>query len=187
MKKVFLKRKLNEDITISDPNLAKQYLAVKKQILDKERRKDDTMKTVNQINNEINILEKNLLAIQTQAAQREGQKPPQQAQQDQQQTQQDQQQVQESHLPNIEDIDDFREEVIRILNEITHDGETLAYLHNDEVKRGYENKISPEDVAGNILRTEAMYATDDTDSEFFRDEEIGREREFERRYKGIGG
>ena len=74
MPKVYIKRKkLNEDINITDPTLAQQYLAVRKQIADKNTKKDQLMKSVNQIDSEINILEKNLIAIQTKAAQQQGQ------------------------------------------------------------------------------------------------------------------
>jgi len=69
MKKIFIKRNvnINEDINITDPTLASQYLAVKKQISDKKLKVDQQTKLVNQTNNEINILEKNLIAIETKA------------------------------------------------------------------------------------------------------------------------
>lgn len=62
---------LNEDVTIP-PDLSNQYLAVKKQIADKQSQKDQLMKQVNQKDNEINILTKNLIAIETKAAQMQG-------------------------------------------------------------------------------------------------------------------
>lgn len=62
---------LNEDVTIP-PELANQYLAIKKQIADKQTKRDQLMKTVNQVDNEMNILNKNLIAIETKAAELQG-------------------------------------------------------------------------------------------------------------------
>lgn len=62
---------LNEDVTIP-PELANQYLSVKKQIANKQGKKDQLMKSVNQLDNEINILTKNLIAIESKAAQQQG-------------------------------------------------------------------------------------------------------------------
>lgn len=62
MKKVFFK--INEDVNITDPTIQQQYLAVKKQIADKQTKRDLQMKTVNQIDNEINILQQNLIALE---------------------------------------------------------------------------------------------------------------------------
>lgn len=62
---------LNEDVTIP-ANLTQQYLVVKKQIADKQTQKDQLMKQVNQKDNEINILTKNLIAIEAKAAQEQG-------------------------------------------------------------------------------------------------------------------
>jgi len=78
MSKVYItrKKKLNEDIAINDPTLAQQYLAVRKQITDKQQKKDQLMRQVAQIDSEINILEKNSLAIQTKAAQQQDQPAP---------------------------------------------------------------------------------------------------------------
>jgi len=64
-------RELNEEITIPQ-ELANQYLSVKRQMVDKQAKKDQIMKSVNAIDNEINILSKNLLAIETKAAQMQG-------------------------------------------------------------------------------------------------------------------
>jgi septal ring factor EnvC (AmiA/AmiB activator) len=63
--------KLNEEVTIP-PELANAYLSVKKQIVDKQTKKDNLMKSVNQVDNEINVLTKNLIAIETKAASSEG-------------------------------------------------------------------------------------------------------------------
>jgi len=70
MKKVFMKKQifLKEDVNISDPTFAQQYLAVKKQISDKQIKKDQLMKSVNQVDNEINILNRNLIAIETKSS-----------------------------------------------------------------------------------------------------------------------
>jgi len=62
---------LNEDVTIP-PELANQYLSVKKQISDKQTKRDQLMKSVNQVDNEMNILNKNLIAIETKAAELQG-------------------------------------------------------------------------------------------------------------------
>lgn len=71
--KVYIKRKrLNEDISINDPGLAQQYLAVKKQITDKNTKRNQLMRSVNQIDSEIDILNKNLIVIETKAAQKQG-------------------------------------------------------------------------------------------------------------------
>lgn len=63
--------RLNEEITIP-PELANSYLSVKKMILDKQTKKDRLMKQVNQVDNEVNILTKNLIAIETKAATMQG-------------------------------------------------------------------------------------------------------------------
>jgi hypothetical protein len=62
---------LNEDVTIP-PELANQYLSVKKQMADKQSKRDQLMKSVNQVDNEMNILNKNLIAIETKAAEMQG-------------------------------------------------------------------------------------------------------------------
>lgn len=53
---------------ITDPALAQQYFNVKKQMNDKRTKRDQVLKQANQIDNEINILEKNLIAIEAKAA-----------------------------------------------------------------------------------------------------------------------
>ncbi len=62
---------LNEDVVIP-ASLSNQYLVVKKQIADKQTQKDLLMRQMNQKDNEINILNKNLIAIETKAAQLQG-------------------------------------------------------------------------------------------------------------------
>lgn len=62
---------LKEDVVIPAV-LSQQYLVVKKQISDKQSQKDQLMKQVNQKDNEINILNKNLIAIEVKAAQMQG-------------------------------------------------------------------------------------------------------------------
>jgi hypothetical protein len=62
---------LNEDVTIP-PALANAYLSVKKQMADKQSKRDQLMKSVNQIDNEMNILNKNLIAIEAKAAEMQG-------------------------------------------------------------------------------------------------------------------
>ena len=65
---------LNEDVLIP-PELANQYLSIKKQMNDKQSKKDQLMKAVNQVDNEMNILQKNLVAIEVKASQMQGQEP----------------------------------------------------------------------------------------------------------------
>ncbi|HRT03192.1 MAG TPA: hypothetical protein P5513_04575 [Candidatus Diapherotrites archaeon] len=62
-----IEESLNEDVSIP-PELTNQYLNIKKQIADKKTKKDQLMRSVNQIDNEINILNKNLIAIESKAA-----------------------------------------------------------------------------------------------------------------------
>jgi hypothetical protein len=62
---------LKEDVVIP-AELSQQYLVVKKQIADKQTQKDLLMKQMNQKENEINILTKNLIAIEQKAAQMQG-------------------------------------------------------------------------------------------------------------------
>jgi hypothetical protein len=62
---------LKEDVVIPAA-LSQQYLIVKKQIADKQTEKDALMKQMNSKDNEINILTKNLIAIEEKAAQLQG-------------------------------------------------------------------------------------------------------------------
>jgi hypothetical protein len=102
--------KLNEDVTIP-PELSTQYLTVKKQISDKQSKKDQIMKAVNQIENEMNILNRNLIAIETKAAQMQGQQQAQQVQQEKKaQAAQGQGEVQ---VTESEDLDDLWKEYIK--------------------------------------------------------------------------
>jgi hypothetical protein len=71
MKIHLIKELLNEDVIIPS-EFSQQYLLVKKQIADKQAQKDLLMKQVNQKDNEINILTKNLIAIESKAAQLQG-------------------------------------------------------------------------------------------------------------------
>jgi len=101
--------RLNEEVTIP-PELANQYLTVKKQVLDKQTKKDRLMKSVNQVDNEINILSKNLIAIETKAAEMSGQKEQSQEQAQQQAAKSAQQNVEAiANAPTVESfsIDDW--------------------------------------------------------------------------------
>jgi len=69
--KVYFKKKLYEDVTITDSTLAQQYLAVKKQMADRRTKRDGLMKQINQIDSELNILERNLIAIESKAAEQQ--------------------------------------------------------------------------------------------------------------------
>jgi len=66
-----LEEYLFEDVVIP-PELSTQYLAVKKQIIDKQNQKDLLMKQANQKDTEIGILQKNLIAIESKASQLQG-------------------------------------------------------------------------------------------------------------------
>jgi hypothetical protein len=63
---------LNEDVVIP-ASLSQQYLVVKKQMADKQSQKDILQRQINQKETEINILMKNLIAIEQKAAQLQGQ------------------------------------------------------------------------------------------------------------------
>lgn len=168
-KKVYITRKkLNEEVTITDPTLAQQYLAVKKQIVDKTTKRDQLLRNANQIDSEINILNKNLIALETKAVQQGGEKTVKsenQAQQNQAQNQtQPQQEVAESVEPMEEnfntlpkkytDIDDYREEVISFIDKTFNDGESLVYLFDDILDIGFETQAPPSEVAKTIIGME---------------------------------
>jgi hypothetical protein len=101
---------LFEDVNIP-PELAQQYLSVKKQIVDKQSKKANLMKSVNQIENEMNILNKNIIAIESKAAELTGQeeenKIKNQKEVAQQQANVAQQQAQQAEVaaPTTESID----------------------------------------------------------------------------------
>ena len=57
--KSWLKESLNEDVTITDPQLSQQYTGIQKQIIDKQNQ-------INQINRDILTLEKNKASIEQQ-------------------------------------------------------------------------------------------------------------------------
>ncbi len=172
MPKVYITRKkLNEDVTITDPTLAQQYLAVKKQITDKMTKRDQVLRSANQIDSEINILNKNLIAIETKAVQQGGQatvkNPTENKQQAQVQNQPQQAQAQEvvESLETVEEnfntmpekynnIDDYREKVIKFIDETFNDGETLVYLFDDILDIGFETQADPSEVAKTIIGME---------------------------------
>jgi hypothetical protein len=62
---------INEDVDIP-AQLSARYVAVKKQLADKQTQKDALVKQMNQKDSEITILNKNLIAIEQQAAQLQG-------------------------------------------------------------------------------------------------------------------
>ena len=62
---------INEDVTIPS-ELSQQYLSIKKQIADKQSKKDQVIRAANQIDSEINRLTQNLIAIEAKAAQLQG-------------------------------------------------------------------------------------------------------------------
>ena len=63
--------RINEDVDIP-AELSQRYVAVKKQLADKETQKNVLVRQINQRDQEINILTKNLNAIESQAAQLQG-------------------------------------------------------------------------------------------------------------------
>ena len=95
--KVYFKKKeqIYEDVTITDSTLAQQYLAVKRQMSDRRTKRDGLMKQINQIDSELNILERNLIAIESKAAD----------QQAKQQTTTQQQQVQKTQTQEVKPQD----------------------------------------------------------------------------------
>ena len=175
MKKVYIKRFLNEDVNISDPTLAQQYLAVKNQIADKQTKKDLQMKLVNQIDNEINILQKNLIAIETKDSANQ-QKTQTQTKPENQQTQQTQntsttntqqpastanttttntqQPKTNESYSKPSSFDDYVESVIHYIDEFFHDGETYVYDHEKLVNKYFKNKKSPRYTANIIISIE---------------------------------
>jgi len=62
---------INEDVDIP-AQLSQRYVAVKKQLADKETQKNVLLRQINQRDQEINILQKNLNGIEQQAAQLQG-------------------------------------------------------------------------------------------------------------------
>jgi len=151
-------RIINEDVAITDPTMAQQYLVVKKQITDKQSKKDMLMKQVNQVDNEINILQKNLLAIEMKAtgqAQKQPkaektQQPAQQAQQPATNTAENQQQTSESFAPQFS----FRDLVKQELANMDEDGNRLINEYADVVEALEKKGTSPEETALVILQLE---------------------------------
>jgi len=162
MPKVYITRKkLNEDINITDPTLAQQFLAVKKQMADKRTKRDQLSKSVNQIDSELNILEKNLIAIEVKAAQQQGEtvsrKPEKQQQQQQSKLAgQDEIELAESLSTEMLPFDDFRKQVIVILDQIWHDGETLVREYSNALKRMYDESQAPRVVASTIKNADEL-------------------------------
>lgn len=96
---------INEEVMIP-PELANQYLTVKKQMADKQSKKDNLMKAVNQTDNEMNILNKNLIAIETKAAQMTGQEEQQVAKNKQEAAENAQKQAEVSMTSESLDLDE---------------------------------------------------------------------------------
>ena len=150
MPKVYITRKkLNEDVSITDSTLAQQYLAVKKQMADKRTKRDQLMKNVNAIDSELNILEKNLIAIETKSAQKTGETAARKPENTEKSTS-SQGDVEESGMAQYESLNelfipldddeglnDYREEVIEAIGEIYHDGETLTWEFSDILENSY--------------------------------------------------
>jgi hypothetical protein len=173
MSKVFIKRnKINEDITITDPTLAQQYLAVKKQMVDKKTKRDQLTRNVNQIDSELNILEKNLIAIETRSAQQNGkvkvQKPEvhQSPEEGTIETGEGTIETSESLDEKLSDVlvpkkgdelpseEEYYEGVIKYIDEKYCDGETLAYEYKGLINKYYKKYESPEFVADVIIEIE---------------------------------
>ena len=172
MPKIYMKmKKLNEDISITDPGLAQQYLAVKKQMTDKQSKKDQLSRSISQIDSELNILQKNLLAVETKAMQKQGETAS--AQQKQDLEQQSKTAAQSNTKPaeqtagttnanegvltpkEMPMYEDYVEQIISYINEYWRDGESLAYLYDDYIKSQFNNFTDPKDVGNRIIIMES--------------------------------
>jgi len=175
MAKVYMKvKRINEDVSITDSTLAQQYLAVKKQMADKRTRRDNLMKQVNQIDSEMNILEKNLIAIEAKSAAASGK--PEEPKPDQKAAEQTktaetkptepttEQGTNESFTPQGNSFNDFIEEVIASIDETYHDGEGLVYEYRPLIKKYFKNGETAENVASMIIEMETNWK--DTGVEF---------------------
>lgn len=175
MAKVYMKvKRINEDVSITDSTLAQQYLAVKKQMADKQTRRDNLMKQVNQLDSEMNILQKNLIAIEAKSAaasvkseeKEKVQQPDQKAAETKPATTtetQPQEGTNESFTPNPA-FDEFMEEVIASIDETYHDGEGLVYQYKPLIKKYFKKGETAEDVASMIIEMETNWK--DTGVEF---------------------
>jgi len=152
MSKVYITRKkLNEDVAITDSTLAQQYLAVKKQMADKRTKRDQLMKNVNQIDNEMNILEKNLIAIEMKSAQSQGEvkaTKPENREQPAVDNTGTEVTANESlnEDANEEALNDFREEVIDYIGNVEEypDAETLVWEFDEILNNCYYDDQPPE-------------------------------------------
>jgi len=166
MAKVYMKvKRINEDVSITDSTLAQQYLAVKKQMADKQTRRDNLMKQVNQLDSEANILQKNLIAIEAKSAASVKSEEKEKVQPDQKvaetkpttpETQSQQEGTNESFVPNPE-FESFMEEVIASIDETYHDGEGLVYQYKPLIKKYFKKGETAEDVATMIIEMETNW------------------------------
>jgi len=158
MSKVFIKRKkLNEDVSITDPTLAQQYLMIRKQITDKRTKRDQIMRSANQIDAEINILEKNLIAIETKAVQQQGElqvkkqatekKEPEEGEEKEEETSESLKEA----FKDTRSLGDYIELVISSIDRQYVDGETLVFEFEDILKRCFNDKDSVETCAKLII------------------------------------
>jgi hypothetical protein len=171
MKKVFIKRFINEDINISDPALTQQYLAVEKQIADKQTKKAQQSKIINQIDNEINILQKNLIAIkQKDSSNQQKSQPSAENKQNNnnqhtqtntnqvnQPTQTNQQNTQSNEsytgqLKRSKKINNYREKVIDYIDKNFHDGETIVHEHEYLLLKCFNSQKSSKYAANIIMK-----------------------------------
>ncbi len=153
-----MKRRINEDVTITDPTLASQYLAVKKQMSDKKQKRDQLMRSVSQVDSELNILERNLIAIETKANQSQVKsseiKPAENIQQTPTATAVAKN---ESLNETLYDHESFLEEVISFINDEYHDGESLAYDYDTLIRRNIKQGKTPKEVAATIIDLERSF------------------------------
>ena len=180
MPKVYITRKkLNEDVSITDATLAQQYLAVKKQMADKRTKRDQLMKNVNQIDNEMNILEKNLIAIEMKSTQQTGEvkaTQPENREQPAVQGGTNQGEIVESLSLNEElsgEENDYREEVIDYISNIEEypDAETIVWEFGDILDNCYLDDQPVETCAKTIIQA-ARSASESISYDFDEDDDL---------------
>ena len=144
------------------PELSNQYFAIQKQITDKNGKKGQLMKQVQQLDSEINILQKNLIAIEQKAAEVNQQQPQQQSQEvnnQQQNTQQNNTNANESFIHA--DVEDFQTDVVdSLIEDYDIPEEKAKYLvhdkYNQDVMSDYHNGFSYHNAANDIIKQEGI-------------------------------
>jgi hypothetical protein len=173
MSKIIFKRKLHESVNIP-PELANQYLAVKKQMSDKVGKKDQLMKSVNQIDQELNILNRNLLAIETKAAQMQGEKVEQQDKTEQEQAQSTQTIEVQGKVIESADLDRQWQEYISEAEDV--DDETIEDIedHGPEIEDNDMDEPEGDSLEGDYVFAVRIIDTaeeEDIIAKFYQDED----------------